>query len=151
METGSSKTPSDHRPKSDMQAKPQTEKKHPKEWEGDLNPNRMAGQNIGEIASEDERGSANARDVKDVHRSLSQEFGDDELRQIPIVQEGERLQQGARYLDLRDADRREFTATGDMSAAGESRLVPKDEVPYSLWNRLRGVDDPERIPERGER
>lgn len=151
METGSSKTPSERHHRSEMEAKPQTERKHPEEWAGDLSPNRLAGQNIGEVSSRAEQDARNARDVKEVHRALGGEFRDDELRQIPLVEEGQRLQQGATYVDLRDPDRREFTATGEMSADPESRLVPKDQVPYSLWNRLRGVEDPERIAERGER
>jgi hypothetical protein len=151
METGSSKTPSERSRRSEMEARPQTERKHPDEWAGDLNPERLTGQNIGEGSSGAEQNARNARDVKEVHRELGRDFRDDELRQIPILEAGQRLQQGARYLDLRDPERRELTATGEMSADPDSRLVPKDGVPYSLWNRLRGVDDEERIAERGDR
>lgn len=151
MDTESSKTQSGNRSKSDMQAKPQTEEKHPGEWQRDLSPDHMAGQNIGQVAAEAEQSAPNAHETKDVHRSLSGELRDDELKQIPILPEGQRLQQGARYMDLGDPERREFTATGDMTAGPDSRLVPKDEVPYSLWNRLSGVENPERLPERGER
>jgi hypothetical protein len=118
---------------------PQTEKKHPTEWSRDLNPDRLAGQNIG-IPPD---GLPSAFDVKDVNRSLSR-FADDELRQIPILPEGERLLQGATYIDLTNPGRGEFTATGEMSARSGERLVPKSDVPYPLWNRLRGIDDPER-------
>lgn len=117
----------------------QRERKHPDEYEADLNPSRMAGQDIGNTGDE----LPNAYDRKDVHNSLSG-FADDELKSIPIVPEGERLQQGATYLDLNDRDREEFTATGEMAAAAGERIVPKGEVPYPLWNRLRGVDDPNR-------
>jgi len=112
---------------------------HPDEYERDLNPDRLAGQNIGGT----ERRFISAHDWKEVHRTLS-EFADDELEQIPLIAEGERLQQGATYLDLNDRQRREFTATGDMRAGSGDRIVPKDEVPYPLWNRLRGIDDPRR-------
>lgn len=148
METKGSKTGSDNRLKSEMAAKPQTEKKHPDQWERDLNPDRMAGQNIGERSADREQGLPSAYDDKDVHRSLHDQFADDELKRIPVLPAGQRLQQGATYLDLRDPEREEFTATGEMSAGADNRYVPKDEVPYSLWNRLRGVDDPERIAER---
>lgn len=130
---------------------PQTEHKHPEEWERDLNPDRMAGQNVGERAAERETELPTAYDVKEVHRTLHDAFRDDELRQIPVLPAGERLQQGATYLDLRDPSRDEFTATGRDAAGEENWYVPKDRVPYSLWNRLRGVEDPERLPERGER
>lgn len=131
--------------------KPQTEHKHPAEWERDLNPDRMAGQNIGERAGDREQQLPTAYDVKEVHRSLHADFEDDELKQIPVLRTGQRLQQGATYLDLRDESRREFTATGDQEAGERNRYVPKDEVPYSLWNRLTGVENPERIAERNDR
>lgn len=117
---------------------PQTERKHPSEWEGDLNPNRLEGQNIG-VPSQ----LPNARQFSDLRRSLT-EFESDELDQIRIVPEGRRLQQGATYLDLRSGGRKEFTATGDMVAGRDDRLVPKSDTPYTLWNRLRGIEDPER-------
>ncbi len=73
---------------------------------------------------------------------------DDELKRIPVVPAGQRLKQGATYLDLSDPARREFTASAGMGAGRANHFVPKDEVPYSLWNRLSGVDDPERMAER---
>jgi hypothetical protein len=121
---------------------PQTESRHPPEWAGDLNPDQMAGQNIGEPARQAHRERRSARDHKELNRALSDRFSDDELGQITVLRPGDRLQQGATYMDLRDPERREFTATGEMEA-GEA-IVPKDEVPYQVWNRLRGVDDPER-------
>jgi hypothetical protein len=124
--------------------RPQRESKHPDEWERDLNPDRMAGQNIGPDASEPERGTRTAYDVKPVHRALS-DWPDDELKRIPVLEEGTRLRQGATYLNLRERDRGEVTATGEMQAAPGDAWVPKDEVPYPTWNRLRGVDDPERL------
>ena len=148
MDTESNKSASDNRLQAEMQAKPQTEQKHPDEWQRDLNPNHMAGQNIGEVAADQEQGLPTAYDVKEVHRSLSEQFQDDELRKIPVLREGQRLEQGATYLDLRSPQRREFTATGEMSASPDGWFVPKTGVPYSLWNRLLGVENPERIPER---
>jgi hypothetical protein len=150
-ETQSSKTDIQNRDKADMAAKPQTEKKHPDEWERDLNPNRMAGQNIGEQGSQQEQGARNAYDDKEIHRTLRDDFEDDELKKIPLVPEGARLQQGATYIDLKDSAREEFTATGRISAEPDRWYVPKDEVPYSLWNRLIGVENPERIAEKSDR
>jgi hypothetical protein len=153
MDTKSERTEGPNRGQGDMAAKPQTERQHPDEWQQDLSPDHMAGQNLGQASSEREQGLPTAYDIREVHRSLPG-FADDELRQIPVLPEGARLQQGATYLDLSDPGRGEFTATGDMEASRGHRLVPKGEVPYSIWNRLRGVDDPERTlraPERGER
>ncbi|HEX6749144.1 MAG TPA: hypothetical protein VF092_17745 [Longimicrobium sp.] len=124
-----------------MQSKPQTEVKHPPEWERDLNPDRMAGQNIG-AEPDREVGFASAHDMRDLHRSLG--LPDDELKRVPVIRPGERLQQGATYMDLRDPARGEFTATGDMAAGPGNAYVAKDRVAYDTWNRLRGIDDPER-------
>jgi hypothetical protein len=51
----------------------------------------------------------------------------------------------------RDPERREFTATGEMQANAGQFLVPRSRTPYSLRNRLRGVDDTERAPDQGPR
>lgn len=126
--------------KSGSQPKPQEEQKHPEEWVRDLNPEQLAGQNIGAV-SEEELGNRTAYDVKEVHRLLGS-LDDDDLKQIPILPRGTRLQQGATYIDLAEASPREFTATGDMSAEEDHYVVPKDQVPYPLWNRLIGEQKP---------
>ena len=70
---------------------------------------------------------------------------DDGLKQIPVLWEGMRLEQGATYIDLRDPERREFTATADMFAGRDNWYVPKHGVDYELWNRLIGINNPERL------
>ncbi|HEX2092439.1 MAG TPA: hypothetical protein VHG28_08555 [Longimicrobiaceae bacterium] len=119
---------------------PQTEQRHPDLWQQDLNPHHMAGQNVGDR----ETSLRTAYDVKPLHRGMS-DLPDDELKGIPVLAEGERLQQGATYLDLNHPERGEFTAMGDMAAGPDNAYVPKDRVPYPTWNRLRGIDDPERL------
>jgi len=115
------------------QPKPQTEQKHPDEWNRDLNPDRLAGQNIGSASSAaPDRMNRTAYDVKPVHRAL-RDMADDELKQIPILEAGTRLQQGATYLDL---ERGAFTATAEMSVHTDQNVVPKDGVHYETWNRL---------------
>ena len=113
---------------------------HPEQWREDLNPNRMAGQNVG-IGDQPSR---TAYDLKDAHRML-EGITDDGLQQIPVLWPGTRLEQGATYIDLRDPQRREFTATGDMEAGRDNWYVPKSGVDYQLWNRLIGIDNPERL------
>jgi hypothetical protein len=147
MGTGE-KTKRESRTRADMDAKPQTEQKHPEPWSEDLNPNRMAGQNIGIRSAEREHGLRTAFDLKEAHRALADQFTDDELKQIPLIPDGQPLQQGAVYIDLRDGRRKEFTAIGDMSATSSNWYIPKSEVHYSLWNRLIGVTNPARIPEK---
>jgi len=72
-------------------------------------------------------------------------FTDDELKQITLVPEGTRLEQGATYLDLLDPAGEEIVGTSDLVADDDHLYVAKRAVDYGLWNRLRGIDDPERL------
>ena len=58
------------------------------------------------------------------------------LAGLPVLGAGDRLQQGATYVDLADQARSEFRATGDMRAEDGHAYAPKDRVPYEIWNRL---------------
>jgi len=120
--------------------------KHPPEYQKDLNPDAAAGINYGGVGphpEKEEGAHRTAYDVKEAHRRL-RDFTDDQLKQIPIMPAGSRLEQDATYLDLADPEPREFKATSGMEARPDHLLVPKSEVDYQLWNRLRGVTDPAR-------
>jgi len=118
--------------------------KHPPESQRDLNPDAAAGINYGLVGSHPEKENPRtAYDVKEAHRSLS-DFSDDQLKQIPILPAGSRLEQDATYIDLADRELQEFTATSGMEVKPSQLIVPKTEVDYQLWNRLRGVTDPAR-------
>jgi hypothetical protein len=126
--------------------KPQAEtlNKHPEEYRRDLNPNAMAGQNIGMGETDAAKNARTAYDLKALHRRL-RELKDDDLKQVRVMPAGSRLQQGATYVDLNDLDRGEFTATGEMTAGTDNWYVPKDEVHYWMWNLLIGIDNPDRL------
>lgn len=113
-------------------------------FDHDLHPDHAAGQNIGGREGDRVLGVRSAYDFKAVHRALSG-IEDDELKQVPVLREGERLQQGATYLDLFRPRDGEFSAMGDMVAGPGNAYVPKDQVAYPTWNRLRGIDDPGRL------
>ena len=123
-----------------MQPKPQTEQKHPEEWNRDLNPDRLAEQNIGQLPEGREAGRT-AYDIKGVHRALDR-FRDDELKQIPVLETGTRLRQGATYLEIGSERGGQFTASGDTTVGAGEAVVPKERVPYELWNKLIGEDKP---------
>lgn len=125
--------------------KPQAEtlNKHPQEYERDLNPNAMKGQNIGVPEARPENNARTAYDLKPAHRRFN-DYTDDTLRSISVLPEGERLQQGATYIDLKEERPQEFVATGDMEAGPDNWYVNKREVHYEIWNRLIGIDNPER-------
>lgn len=113
------------------------------EWQQDLNPNPMAGQNYGIDRSDAVNNDLTAADIKELHSYL-EGYTTDELKQIVILPEGCRLEQGAKYIDLKDPERKEFTAMGAMEATVSNWYVPKSEIGYPLWNRLTGVQNPER-------
>jgi hypothetical protein len=115
---------------------------HPDEWRRDLNPEAQAGQN--NEYSEDIKQAATAYEIKEIHRQFHG-FSDDELKRIPLLARGTRLEQGATYVDLQDQQLREIKATGDMRAGPNNWYVPKSEVDYQLWNRLIGITNPERL------
>jgi hypothetical protein len=123
-----------------MQQKPQVGKKHPDEWNRDLNPDRMAGQNIGQLPEGRETGRT-AYDVKAIHRTFDG-FNDAELKQIPVLEPGTRLRQGATYLEVQPEGGGQFTATGDMAVSSEQLVIPKERVPYDIWNKLIGEEKP---------
>lgn len=113
------------------------------EWQQDLNPNPKAGQNYS-IGGSGE--ALNAFDIKELHEKL-EGFSSDELKQIIVLPPGTRLEQGAKYVDLNDPERKEFTAMGNMEAGTDNMYVLKTEVGYQIWNKLIGVQNPERTGE----
>jgi hypothetical protein len=115
--------------------KPQERSKHPAQWEQDLNPNRMEGQNMGPNPVQSDPRSRTAADIKPLTERLSG-FTMDDLRQIPIVPVGAQLKQSAVYLDLREPTPVPFTATAETVAGEHNYYTPKAEVPYEHWNRL---------------
>jgi hypothetical protein len=105
------------------------------DYQRDLHPDSAAEQS-------DER-MITAYDCKDAHRRW-QHFNDDELKQIPVLAQGTRLRQGSTYLDLYADPPHEFTAAGGQTAGQYNLYVPKSETDYQVWNRLLGIDNPER-------
>lgn len=123
---------------------PNPGEQHPESWRQDLNPDANAGQNVGLLGPHPELDADTAYDRKEVYRYLDG-FADDELKRIPILPTGSRLEQGTKYVDLRDLSRHEFTAMGGMEAGPDNLYVLKSSVDYLLWNRLIGVLHPERL------
>jgi hypothetical protein len=117
------------------------ENKHPEPYQEDLNPDAAKGLNYGEAGAP--MPTRTAHDVKDVH-VLLRDFTDDELQQMPVLCEGVRLETGAAYVNLADDLPHEIHALGDEDVGPEDRYLAKKDVPYELWNRLLGIEDPNR-------
>lgn len=114
------------------------------EFEQDLHGNRNAGMHPGAPRYR----TRTANDIKELHERLKN-FRNDELKQIPVIMEGERLEQGATYLDLARPDDDPFVASGDSVAQPGAFFVGKRDVDYLTWNRLTGVTEPERLDQAG--
>lgn len=114
----------------------------PEEYRDDLYPDALAGENHG---PKGDRSMAprTTGDIKEAHSRL-RDLTKSELRNIPVLRPGDRLDQGATYIDLA-GDRTEFRATGSMIAEPENWYVRKDSVGFQLWNKLIGVEEPERL------
>jgi hypothetical protein len=126
--------------------KPQVETlhKHPEPYQDDLNPQAIAGQNLGIPETQPAKHGSTAYDVKPAHERFKR-FSADELKQLRILPIGSRLEQGATYIDLNNLDLGEFTAMGDMHVSQQNWLIAKKDVHYELWNRLLGSEPSERI------
>ena len=125
----------------DRTPKQQARQKHPDEWQEDLNPNHLAGQNIGQESEERERTDMTAFHLRKRGGEL-RGLDDNDLKQVPVLAEGTRLQQGATYVNLADDEPQEFTATGNVTAEAGDAYAAKDRVPYEVWNRLIGEPKP---------
>ncbi|HEX4203237.1 MAG TPA: hypothetical protein VHZ51_03365 [Ktedonobacteraceae bacterium] len=84
--------------------------------------------------------------IKELYTILA-DFTDDELKSIMLLPTGTRLEQGAKYIDLRHLERGEFTANADMVVEPGHYVVAKKETDYVLWNRLRQINIPARLDE----
>lgn len=105
---------------------PQAKQKHPDELQRDLNPNHMAGQNIGGGPSPLDPSAKLASDIEELTRQ-HHDFTADELREIPVLLEGARLLEDAVYVDLADPERR---VPGDRADAREAGTVPGAQIGY---------------------
>jgi hypothetical protein len=80
--------------KQDRAPKQQAQQKHPDEWQADLNPTHLAGPNVGpesDVRTEPVRTAFHLR-------TAGVDLGgidDEALKQVPVLPEGSRLQQGA--------------------------------------------------------
>jgi hypothetical protein len=84
-----------------------------------------------------------ADDKKELHE-LFPELSGEELKQIPILSSGTHLEAEAKYLRVSNGGRTEVQAKGDEEVGSGDLYIAKKDVPYELWNRLIGIDDPRR-------
>jgi len=104
-------------------------------FDRDLHQDDRAGQHGG---SQEIR-AYTAFDVKDLHSTLF-DFTNDELRRIPILAHGERLEQGGIYLDLAKREESPFTAQGNQEAQDPHLYVPKAACDYEMWDKLLHIE-----------
>lgn len=118
-------------------------------FEHDLHPNMLAGEDHSPPAPEPGRSGRTLADVKEMYEKFP-ELTDSDLRRIPVLPEGARLEQGATYLDAAEPIPGEFTnPSGDFVAGKRNLYVLKKDTDYLLWNKLlgMGVSNPARVDE----
>jgi hypothetical protein len=116
-------------------------------FEYDLRPNMLAGEDHTPPAPEPGKEGRTLADEKHVYTKFPHLTRAD-LKSIPVVPRGARLEQGATYLDAAEPVITEFTVpSGDMTAGPHNLYVPKKDTDYLLWNRLLGVTNPARLDE----
>lgn len=103
-------------------------------FDRDLHEDDRAGQHGGALP----RREYTAFDVKALHETMP-DFTNDELKRIPILAHGERLEQGGIYLDLSDRAQGVFVAQGSLEAQDPHLYVPKADCDFAIWDKLTGV------------
>lgn len=100
-------------------------------FDRDLHGDDRAGQHAG---PSDTR-NYTAYDVKELHEKMA-DFDNGELKRIPVLAHGERLEQGGIYLDLSAKENGPLTAHGGLVSDDPHLYVPKAQCDYELWNKL---------------
>lgn len=126
--------------------KPLYEKEPDADFASDLSAHDRAGENHGSNQTL-LPGARSAEEVKSM-RTVLADLRDDELKSITILPAGTRLEQGAKYIDLRHLEQGEFVATSRMVADETNAYVPKKGTDYLLWNRLNQVSTPGRLDQK---
>lgn len=105
------------------------------DFDRDLRPHEFAGNNSGPDAPHPAR--RNAYDLKELHEKLP-DFSSADLKNLSILPEGTRLEQGTTYFDLNRPQDGECKARADFVARENNLYLAKTDVDYELWHRLRG-------------
>ena len=97
-----------------------------------------------EVVMEDEPERPIARmtaaDVKHQHRLL-RDIPAPELQSIPLLPTGAALERGARYVDLHDPARGEFTGGGHEHVRPGQRVISRGETPPEVWRAVLDAAD----------
>ena len=109
------------------------------DFDKDLRPDEFAGENDGANDAQNEKEAPSAYEFKELHGKFPQ-LDNADLKDIPILPAGTRLDQGATYLDLNNPEKGEYSAVSNETVGEKDYIVPKKEVDYLLWNRLTGKD-----------
>ena len=118
------------------------EDKHPDVYQQDLAPDASKGLNHGQDGPPIP--TRVASDIKEMVNMLT-DFNPQELRQIPVLCEGARLETEATYINLAQPRPHEIQALGDEDVGPDDLYVSKKDVPYELWNRLPGANTPREV------
>ena len=128
------KLPEDGRTVSDAERLANTPRES---FDADLRPHEHSGENSGLASEPSDRELRRAYDIKELHEMLPN-FQSDDLKNLVVLAEGTRCEQGATYYDIKHPQDGVFKARADMVADAGNYLVPKSQIDFELWNKLIG-------------
>ena len=108
------------------------------DFDNDLHPHSRAGQND----SPDRNEGRSAFDLKELQtplHALLQKLPNQELKQIPVLDTGTRLQEGAVYLDLRNLDGGPFQGMNNREVGADDAFTAKSHLDHEQFAYLTGA------------
>ena len=108
------------------------------DFDNDLHPHNRAGQNNSQDNNEGRSAFLLKENESTLHPRL-QRLPDQELKRIPVLDTGTRLQEGAAYLDLRNLDNGAFQGMNNRTVTGTDAFVAKSHLDHEQFAYLTGA------------
>ena len=108
------------------------------DFDNDLHPHNRAGQNNSTDRNEGRTAFILKENESTLHARL-QKLPDQELKQIPLLDTGTRLQEGAAYLDLRNLDGGAFQGMNNREVGAGDAFTSKSHLDHEQFAYLTGA------------
>ena len=108
------------------------------DFDNDLHPHNRAGQNNSSDRNEGRTAFVLKENESTLHARL-QKLPDQELKQIPLLDTGTRLQEGAAYLDLRNLDGGAFQGMNNREVGANDAFTSKSHLDHEQFAYLTGA------------
>ena len=108
------------------------------DFDNDLHPHNRAGQNDSPDRNEGRSAFMLKENESTLHPRL-QALPNQELKQIPLLDTGTRLQEGAAYLDLRNLNGGAFQGMNNREVSADDAFVAKSHLDHEQFAYLTGA------------